>query len=110
MRSEVVMVFLGGLLIFGCTDSLPPNQPNGTFVDKASLNETICEAAGGHWNECGSACRGAPEGSVCTLQCIQYCECGGFAGFRCPEDYYCTDYIPEYAADAVGICKPISLD
>lgn len=24
--------------------------------------------------ECGSACRNDPEGSICTLQCVQYCD------------------------------------
>ncbi|MCX8195400.1 MAG: DUF333 domain-containing protein [Candidatus Micrarchaeota archaeon] len=69
------------------------------------LTQKLCEAFGGHWQECGSACRGAPEGTMCTLQCVPYCECGGIAGFGCPEGYFCTDYLPKGAADAMGICK-----
>ena len=80
----------------------------GDSVSSDTLDETTCEAANGHWNECGSACRGAAPDTLCTMQCVQYCECGGFAGFGCPEDYYCTDYLPEGAADAMGICKPLT--
>ncbi|VVC03196.1 Uncharacterised protein [Candidatus Bilamarchaeum dharawalense] len=94
-------------------ESYPPQcrtPDNRTFVQKinGTLTEVTCTTAGGHWNPCGSACRGALEGTICTLQCVQYCECGGIAGFNCPDSYYCTDYLPENAADAMGICKPIS--
>ncbi|MBD3251920.1 hypothetical protein GF380_05745 [Candidatus Uhrbacteria bacterium] len=64
-----------------------------------------CERAGGHWNECGSPCRNLPPGSACIEVCVAQCECGGFAGFRCPEDQVCTDYEPEGAADAMGVCR-----
>lgn len=70
------------------------------------MSKELCESSGGSFQECGSACRGAPEGTVCTMQCVQYCNCGGIAGFTCPDGYYCTDYLPEGAADAMGICKP----
>ncbi len=66
-----------------------------------------CESARGHFNECGSACRTATEETACTLQCVQYCECGGIAGFGCPEGYTCTDYMPPGAADAMGVCKKL---
>jgi len=71
------------------------------------MSEALCKASRGNWNECGSACRGAPEGTMCTMQCVQYCECGGIAGFGCPFGYECTDYLPTGAADAMGICKPM---
>jgi hypothetical protein len=69
------------------------------------MTRELCESARGNWNECGSACRGAPEGTGCIAQCIKQCECGGFAGFGCPAGYYCTDYLPVGAADALGICN-----
>ena len=71
------------------------------------MTRELCEAGRGKWNECGSACRGAPEGTPCILMCVQYCECGGIAGFGCPTGYFCTDYLPKGAADAMGICKPV---
>ncbi|MFA5108241.1 MAG: DUF333 domain-containing protein [Candidatus Micrarchaeia archaeon] len=71
----------------------------------AEMSQALCEASNGNWNDCGSACRGVPEGTVCTMQCVQYCECGGFAGFACPEGYSCTDYLPKGAVDAMGVCK-----
>ena len=73
-----------------------------------AMTQKLCESARGHWNECASACRGAPEGTMCTLQCVQQCECGGIAGFGCPTSYYCTDYLPKGAADAMGVCKPVA--
>ena len=72
------------------------------------MTKELCKSARGNWNECASACRGAPEGTRCTLQCVQECECGGFAGFGCPSGYTCTDYLPAGTADAMGVCKPAS--
>ncbi|MFA6328381.1 MAG: DUF333 domain-containing protein [Candidatus Micrarchaeia archaeon] len=69
------------------------------------MTEAACKSARGNWNECASACRGAPEGTACTLQCVQQCECGGIAGFGCPSGYECSDYLPVGAADAMGVCK-----
>jgi len=69
------------------------------------MTKWLCESARGNWNECASACRGAPEGTACTLQCVPQCECGGIAGFGCPAEYHCSDYLPVGAADAMGVCK-----
>ena len=71
-----------------------------------AMTKGLCEAARGSWNECASACRDATLDQPCTLQCVQECECGGIAGFGCPEGYACTDYLPKGAADAMGVCKP----
>ena len=81
-----------------CKMNVPPVQ---------EINKELCESARGNWNECASACRGAPAGTACTLQCVQQCECGGIAGFGCPKEYHCTDYLPIGAADAMGVCKPV---
>lgn len=75
--------------------------PNAT----APMTQELCRSARGNWNECASACRGAPEGTACTLQCVQQCECGGIAGFGCPNGYHCADYLPVGAADAMGVCR-----
>jgi hypothetical protein len=89
-----------------CEGPPPPESPM-EVPNGQGITASQCEAAGGLWNECGSACRGAPEGTPCIAVCVAYCECGGFAGFSCPENYECTDYLPEYAADALGVCSPI---
>jgi len=127
---KIILVLLIGMLVFaGCTSTktddtkgnitidkpptteTPPannktTQPNlQNQEDKFILTEKICKSAGGNWNECGSACRNDSEATICTMQCVQYCECGGIAGFDCPQGYYCTDYMPKNAKDAMGVCK-----
>ena len=85
----------------------PEPGPEPESVSADGIIQSQCEEGGGRWNECGSACRGAPEGTSCTQVCVAYCECGGIAGFNCPAGYECTNYLPEGAADAMGICEPI---
>lgn len=70
------------------------------------LTQELCEGARGHWDDCGSACRGAPKGTMCPAYCVQMCMCGGIAGFGCPAGYECGDYLPKGADDAMGICIP----
>ena len=107
MRRAVLAIALM-LVAFGCIGTSPsPPKDNGTDTGNAITRE-MCEQYKGHWNECGSACRGAPEGTACTMNCVFYCECGGIAGFGCPPGYICTDYLPKGAADAMGICKKVS--
>lgn len=71
------------------------------------MTRELCESAGGHFNECASACRNNPDAEVCILVCVQECECGGIAGFKCPAGYYCTDYVPKGSPNAIGVCRPI---
>lgn len=113
-----VFVAVIALLTYGCIqipisgtpkpgNGTTGNENNGTF---GGITQEMCDAARGHWNECGSACRGAPEGTACIMMCVQYCECGGIAGFGCPPGYLCTDYLPKYpngdpVPDAMGICR-----
>ncbi len=78
----------------------PPSQPE-------KLTPETCEKAGGRWNVCGSACRGAPPGTICTEQCVAYCECGTWNNMKCPEGRSCEDLIPPQAGYATGICKKI---
>jgi hypothetical protein len=95
------------LLFFGCVSSSEEkkNETSSEPTTAEGITKSGCEKAGGHWNECGSACRGAPEGTMCIDVCVAYCECGGIAGFKCPEGYVCTDYLPKGATDAIGVCK-----
>jgi hypothetical protein len=115
MRGLPVIVLIAVIAIlvgYGCLGQTPQppvkNDTNGTDSGNA-ITQGMCESARGHWNECGSACRGAPEGTACILMCVSYCECGGIAGFDCPAGYVCTDYLPsENTPDAMGICKKTS--
>ena len=96
---------------FGCLglnpiQEYPPvNSPPDT---NNAITKEMCDQYRGNWNPCGSACRGAPDGTACITMCVSYCECGGIAGFQCPPSYICMDYLPKGAADAMGICKRTS--
>jgi len=115
----IVMLVMAGLAVIylpnllGRSSRSPLSPPPGETPSEASqpeevgsgISEEVCRAARGNWNSCGSACRGAPEGTACIKMCVTYCECGGIAGFGCPEGTTCSDYLPEGAADAMGVCK-----
>jgi hypothetical protein len=73
-----------------------PEEPTGD-EPMDYVSEGMCNAAGGDWNECGSACRGAPEGTACILMCVTYCECTSDA--QCPDGFSCGSFI-----DGVGVC------
>jgi len=89
----------------GASCSCEKNACKMHVLPVEEMTQELCESAHGSWNECASACRGAPEGTTCVAMCVQECECGGIAGFGCPNGYHCTDYLPAGAADAMGVCK-----
>ncbi len=60
-----------------------------------------CEASGGLWNECGSPCAGT-DAEVCIQVCNPQCECGGIAGFGCPDGFSCR--LSGRIADEIGVC------
>lgn len=62
------------------------------------LDQLACDAAGGVWNACGSACRGAIEGVSCITVCVQQCECR--ADSDCPFGHTCQEKI-----EGIGVCK-----
>ncbi len=62
--SVVVVVFAVSMAIL-----LVHPASNTTKIDKTS-----CESSGGTWNECGSPCFGAPQGTMCVQSCRQQCE------------------------------------
>jgi len=72
-------------------EPIEPEPENG-------LTQASCEAGGGTWNECGSACRGAAPGTPCILMCVPYCECA--TDEQCPADLSCGAFI-----DGTGICQ-----
>ncbi|MFA6908072.1 MAG: hypothetical protein WC263_04565 [Candidatus Micrarchaeia archaeon] len=128
----VAVAFAAALLLSGCASAPAQGQkactaeakicPDGSSVGRmgpdcefapcpnltAPMTQELCRSARGNWNECASACRDATLDQACTLQCVQQCECGGIAGFGCPQGYACSDYLPKGAADAMGVCKPIA--
>jgi hypothetical protein len=78
-----------------------PEQPGeGEPTDGlgSPTDADACSQAGGVWNECGSACRGAPPDTVCIMMCVPYCECTSDA--QCPDGLTCEEEI-----DGVGVCK-----
>ena len=108
----LVMLSYGCLAVQPPANSSPPVITNSTPTGpgEPGLKKELCESARGHWNDCGSACRGAPPGTACPMVCIAECECGGIAGFGCPDGYRCSDYLPKDkngnpVPDAMGICK-----
>jgi len=38
------------------------------------MDRAACESADGAWNECGSPCTGAPQGTMCIMVCREQCE------------------------------------
>lgn len=76
------------------------------FVEvTGELSEISCLNAGGHWNECSNKCQLANQGiddAICTMECQALCECGGLAGFACPEGFDCV--IESTMPDALGYC------
>lgn len=78
----------------------------GCISQKPEMTKELCEAAGGHWNECGSICGIDNQGKanvLCPEVCNALCECGGFVGFGCPAGYACK--MPSGIADAMGYCE-----
>ena len=65
------------------------------------LTQEECSNARGHWNDCGSPCLGTGA-DYCIEVCEAHCECGGIAGFGCPEGYSCR--LTRKIADEMGVC------
>lgn len=80
------------IILAGCTRQDEP------ITD---ISEQQCRDAGGNWNECSSPCLGE-ESDACIQVCVAQCECGGIAGFNCPEGYECK--ISDNYPDAMGRC------
>jgi hypothetical protein len=73
--------------------------------DKEVLSvEDLCDNAGGNWNECSSECLGTGA-AFCTEVCVAQCECGGIAGWKCPEGYTCR--LSGDVVDELGVCVEV---
>ena len=101
-----IFLLLCTIAIAGCTE-LPDDTVS---IDRDDVKDTVraitpeqCEEAGGHWNECGSPCAGT-DADFCIEICSAQCECGGIAGFACPQDFKCR--LTGKIADEIGVCIP----
>ncbi len=111
MKKGAFLVILA-LFILGCElkdDNIQPTpkedptdiEEEPDKVDIETITPEICEEAGGSWNECGSPCAGT-NAEVCIQMCSAQCECGGIAGFTCPDGYKCR--LSGKVADEIGVC------
>ena len=54
------------------------SENNGTWLEKYNecefASQQWCQAAGGHFDECDSACRHASGPGPCTMQCVPVCK------------------------------------
>lgn len=106
VASTIIPALLLIILIFISGCAIAPNQPESSENGpKTGSNNTItqeqCSEANGYWNECGSPCAGT-DAEMCIQVCSQQCECGGIAGFGCPEGYKCR--LTGKIADEMGVC------
>jgi hypothetical protein len=82
-----------------------PGGPTFTEVISTPMTGALCTAARGHWTECSNTCQLDNAGKpavACPAMCEALCECGGIAGFGCPEGWTCR--MPAGVADALGYC------
>jgi len=101
---KIILLLVVIVFLVGC--EAEEEQPIGTDDDSddetdLELTENRCNQAGGNWNECGSPCAGTGA-EVCIQVCKAQCECGGIAGFGCPEGYKCK--LSGKVVDEVGVC------
>ena len=106
-RAIFALMILGLFLIASCKPALDDAKPkgdqpqNGKEIGFGGITKLQCEEANGYWNECGSPCAGT-DAEVCIQVCQAQCECGGIAGFSCPEGYKCP--LTGKIADEMGVC------
>lgn len=53
-------------------EGIPAGMVENASPGDAPTDATSCEAAGGVWNECASAC--PPDAEACILMCVRKCE------------------------------------
>ena len=114
---KTIMASLLFLLIFliGCTSSIQTKPFCGDNICQENekqrcpadcggfqgITKLQCTQAKGNWNDCGSPCAGT-DAKFCIQVCSPQCECGGIAGFRCPNGYKCR--LTVKIADELGVC------
>ena len=95
MKKIVLILILGVFFISGCSLI----QKENTKINE--IDKSLCEKSRGNWNECSSPCLGTGD-QVCIDMCVAQCECGGIAGFGCPDGYNCR--LSGKIADEMGAC------
>jgi len=108
---KIILVLLTVLFVVGCAEIKPDgnvveqndqkDSENKETVGFAGITEQQCKEANGYWNECGSPCAGT-EAEMCIQMCQVQCECGGIAGFSCPQGYKCR--LTGKIMDEMGVC------
>ena len=95
----IILVFMAACAVEEPKEPIEePKDDNAGFV---GITKQQCIDANGNWNECGSPCAGT-DADFCIQVCQVQCECGGIAGFSCPEGYKCR--LSGKIADEMGVC------
>ena len=97
MRIILAALIILIILVSGCAQNQNLTENKTTEL----LEKELCQKAGGLWNECGSPCLGT-DAKICIQVCEAHCECGGIAGFKCPESYSCR--LTGKITDELGVC------
>jgi len=102
----ITLIFFVMVIVFAaaCAVKEPEElieKPKDDKAGFAGITKQQCVDAGGNWNECGSPCTGT-DADFCIEMCQVQCECGGIAGFSCPEGYKCR--LTRKIADEMGVC------
>ena len=90
-------------LVLGVVQKIQSWQTGEVYEEYPALNKWSCVAAGGVWNECGSACRGQEDEEVCIELCVEQCACERDA--QCPFGFTCEEFI-----NGTGICLEDSVN
>lgn len=114
MKKTAILFLFFVIFIIGCKPSIKEpfcgdnicqeNEKSSCAADCGGLGgitKMQCTQSKGSWNDCGSPCAGTGA-EFCIQVCSPQCECGGIAGFKCPEGYKCR--LTGKIADELGVC------
>ena len=102
----ITLIFFVIILVFMASCAVeepkgPIEEPKDDEAGFGGITKQQCVDSRGNWNECGSPCAGT-DADFCIQVCQVQCECGGIAGFSCPEGYKCR--LSGKIADEMGVC------